>query len=174
MPNKKVNYRDLPRFTGDGHYNMDLGFNEFIGQIQDWQRMGLDLTPDFQRGHVWTEAQQIAFIEFLIKGGVSPIIRLNHSDWMNFRQPNPTFVVVDGLQRITAIVRFLQDEIKAFGYFFSEYESNLGRGITVRININNLKTRKEVLSWYIELNTGGTVHTDEEIEKVKKLLEAEK
>jgi len=37
--------------------------------------------------------------------------------------------------------------------------------------VNNLKTRKEVLQWYIEFNSGGTVHTDAEIQRVKKLLE---
>ena len=31
--------------------------------------MGLQFNPDFQRGHVWTEGQQIAFMEFLLKGG---------------------------------------------------------------------------------------------------------
>ena len=41
------------------------------------------------------------------------------------------------------------------------------------MNINNLQTRKEVLQWYIELNSGGTVHTDAEIDRVKKLLRKE-
>ena len=29
------------------------------------EEMGLELNPDFQRGHVWTEQQQIAFLEYL-------------------------------------------------------------------------------------------------------------
>jgi hypothetical protein len=36
------------------------------------------------------------------------------------------------------------------------------------------KTRAEVLQWYLDLNTGGVVHTDEEIAKVERMLEAEK
>lgn len=43
----------------------------------------------------------------------------------------------------------------------------------IRVNINNLQTRKEVLQWYIEFNSGGTVHTKEEIDRVKELLAAE-
>ena len=36
---------------------------------------------------------------------------------------------------------------------------------------NNLKTKKEVLQWYIDMNTGGTLHTAEEIKRVKKLID---
>ncbi len=36
--------------------------------------------------------------------------------------------------------------------------------------VNDLLTREEVLQWYIDLNTGGTDHTDEEINRVKEML----
>lgn len=42
---------------------------------------------------------------------------------------------------------------------------------TLRLNVNNLKTEKEVLQWYIDMNVGGTPHTLEEIERVKKMIE---
>ena len=45
--------------------------------------------------------------------------------------------------------------------------------VDLLFNVNNLKTKAEVLVWYIEFNTGGTVHTEEEINKVKMLLENE-
>ena len=44
----------------------------------------------------------------------------------------------------------------------------------IKLKKNNLKTRKEVLQWYIEMNNGGTPHTKEEINRVKILLETEK
>lgn len=42
---------------------------------------------------------------------------------------------------------------------------------TLRLNVNNLKTEKEVLQWYIDMNVGGTPHTSEEIGSVKKMIE---
>ena len=39
---------------------------------------------------------------------------------------------------------------------------------------NDLETRAEVLQWYIDHKAGGIAHTDEEINKVKILLENEK
>lgn len=38
------------------------------------------------------------------------------------------------------------------------------------VHVNNLKTEKEVLQWYIDMNAGGTPHTTEEIDRVKKLI----
>lgn len=31
-------------------------------------------------------------------------------------------------------------------------------------------TKEEVLQWYVDMNTGGTPHTNEEIERVKKMI----
>jgi len=41
----------------------------------------------------------------------------------------------------------------------------------LKMNINGLQTRKELLTWYLDLNDGGTVHTKEELDKVKEMLE---
>ena len=36
---------------------------------------------------------------------------------------------------------------------------------------NNLKTKREILQWYVDMNAGGTPHTNEEIERIKKMIE---
>ena len=77
---------------------------------------------------------------------------------------------MDGLQRLTAVMKFINNEISAFGTFYNEFEDKIPLYITLVFNVNNLQTRKEVLQWYIELNTGGTIHTEEEINKVRELL----
>ena len=40
----------------------------------------------------------------------------------------------------------------------------------VYIHVNNLQTHADVVRWYLEMNTGGTPHTDDEITRVRKLL----
>jgi hypothetical protein len=40
-------------------------------------------------------------------------------------------------------------------------------------NIAGLKTRKEVLEWYLNFNSGGSVHTEQELQKVRDLLAVE-
>ena len=79
---------------------------------------------------------------------------------------------MDGLQRITAISRFVHNEIKVFGSYFKEYTDSPRIVMdTIRVNINDLKTRREVLQWYIDMNAGGTPHSKEEIDRVRGLLE---
>lgn len=161
----------IPQFTSQGSYTVDHSLrylDEYITELVT--KEGLQLNPDFQRGHVWTESQQISYIEYLLRGGrAARTIYLNHPGWMSTFEGE--FVCVDGLQRLTACLRFLRNEIKVFGYYLNEYEDRLPTTLIITININNLQTRKEVLQWYLDMNTGGTVHTDEEITKVKKMIE---
>lgn len=175
-----MKFKDIKKMTSCGSYEINVGFEylkDWVDRQQHKEEMGetasLDLNPDFQRGHVWSEQQQINFMEFLLRGGNTNPIYFNCVGWMNdFEGP---FVIVDGLQRLTACLRFINNEIKVFGHYLNEFEDSLRiNGVDLKININNLKTRKEVLQWYIDLNTGGTVHTNEEIEKVKKMLKKEK
>ena len=131
------------------------------------------MNPDFQRGHVWTRAQQIAFCEFQLRGGNSGrTIYWNNPSW-NRGFDKPT-VLVDGKQRLTAVLAFLNNEIPVFAHYRKEYTDRTDM-IRVRFEfiVNDLQTRREVLQWYLDLNTGGTIHTSEEIEKVKKLLKSE-
>lgn len=83
-------------------------------------------------------------------------------------------VLVDGKQRLEAVRRFLENEIPAFGVFYNDYEDKWRLGnFDFIIVVNNLKTRREVLQWYVDLNAGGTPHTDDEINKVHALMEKE-
>jgi hypothetical protein len=75
---------------------------------------------------------------------------------------------------LEAVRKFLRDEVKAFGNLYSDYEDELHlTGPDFIFNVNDLKTRAEVLQWYIDLNAGGVAHTTDEIDKVRKLLEEE-
>ena len=172
-----MKFKDIKRLTPPGSYQVNVSIKylkELIDEHSDPERYPspLDMNPDFQRGYVWTDYQQIKFIEYFLRGGIVNPIYFNCVGWMNsFEGP---FVIVDGKQRINAALNFLNNEIPAFGYYYEEYEDPIRMiNNTFIININNLKTRKDVLQWYIDLNTGGTVHTNEEIEKVKRMIEEE-
>lgn len=173
-----MKFKDIPQLTSDGAYAVDISWDYLETWLEDHTNNGLydlDLCPDFQRGHVWTDAQRIAFVEFKLRGGRSgDITYWNHPNWMGSWKG--TLELVDGLQRITAVRMFMRDELPAFGHCFSEYEDPR-RATTsqhFRVNINNLPTRAAVLRWYLELNSGGTPHSDEEIARVQALLDAEK
>lgn len=172
---KITHFKDIPQFTKEGNYQVEIS----IARIPDWiateqKEMGLQLNPVFQRGHVWSKEQQIAWLEFFLKGGKSgDTVYFNCPSWhhnVNDGEYNE-YVCVDGLQRLTAICRFINNEIKVFDSYFKEYDDLIFcNRYRLKVNINDLKTEKEVLQWYINMNSGGTPHTREEIDKVKKML----
>src|SRR5208282_5027406 len=62
-----------------------------------------------------------------------------------------TLVLVDGKQRLTACLLFLDDKVPVFGCTFSQYSDSrmiLGpSGPRLHMEVNNLQTRKEILTW---------------------------
>ena len=68
---------EITRLTDRGTYQVDCKLNYLQKAIQEWKEEGLDLCPDFQRGHVWTVEQQIAFVEYVLRGGKTSELLFN-------------------------------------------------------------------------------------------------
>ena len=169
---------DIKRFTSEGSYGADYPISAIPRAIKYFQKdFNLQLNPDFQRGHVWTRKQEIAFMEFIFRGGkTARTIYFNHPGWNDMEFSQHEFVCVDGLQRLITILKFMDNKVPVFGgNYLKDIEdfSKFDIRYTMRFNINNLKTRKEVLQWYLEFNTGGTVHSQKEIDRVKELIRKE-
>jgi len=86
--------------------------------------------------------------------------------------------VIDGQQRIRATLRWLEgvipaemDDGKAF-WFRDLSLRDVRRLPNVHVSFVDL-SRKERLRFYLRLNSGGTIHTTEEIQRVQELLLAE-
>lgn len=165
-----MKFKDITTFTRPAHYHVDVSLPDLKEYIDHKVECGLQLNPDFQRGHVWTEEQQIAYVEYMLRGGTSGreiYFNMPNLDWSN----ETDFVCVDGLQRITACLRFLNNEIRAFGTMYEDFEGRIDHQVGLSIWVNILETRREVLVWYLEMNSGGTPHTDTELEKIKRMIE---
>jgi hypothetical protein len=171
-----MKFRDIQQFTRTPTYIVNTSWDSLERVIREKETNDLaklNLNPDFQRGHVWDEKHQIAYVEYKLKGGNgSNMLLFNCPGWMDdFRGP---YLLVDGKQRIEAVRKFLRDELVVFNkYKISDFEDYLGMYPDFLWCVNNLETRKQVLQWYLEINTGGVVHTEEELNKVRKLLEKE-
>lgn len=150
-------------------YRVYVAWRELRDKFARWEEQGLELDPDFQRGHVWSQEQQIAYLEYAMRGGVSGMdLYFNCGSWgAGYNTP---IYLVDGKQRLTAVFAFLDGKVPAFGHYIHEYEDRLPFEFGFHFNMNNLRARREMLAWYIGLN-GGVAHTEEEINRVKALME---
>jgi len=174
---KIIRCNEIPELIPVGNYRVNIPLDMLKKKIELYiEEDGLDLNPDFQRAHVWNTDQRVAFVEFILQGGKTNPIYFNHPGWMKGWEGN--MVIVDGKQRLTAILMFLNNEITVFkeldeggiGYYAREFNHF---GADLIFVINDLPTRKKVLEWYLQINKGNVAHTSDEISKVEALLKKE-
>lgn len=68
-----MNVKDIPKYISNSsmyHINCSWDYLEKWLSCNE-EDVGQELNPDFQRGHVWNEQQQIKYIEHVLKGGHS-------------------------------------------------------------------------------------------------------
>ncbi|MFA6032251.1 MAG: DUF262 domain-containing protein [Myxococcota bacterium] len=77
-----------------------------LSDVRDWNATGrLELRPDFQRKEVWTLPAKIMLIDSILRGVPLPKVYLANE----IRNDSTFRVVIDGQQRISAILEFLRD-----------------------------------------------------------------
>lgn len=173
-----TSFQDIPQFTSWGHYYVDVEWMRIELHLEQFaQSLNVDLDPDFQRAHVWTREQQIAYVEFVLQGGATGRdILWNCSTWHSPAKGSDrdTIVLVDGKQRLQAVREFMANRLPAFGSLYREFGGVLRPSVARFVwRINDLATRQQVLEWYLSLNAGGTVHAPAEIARVRAMLAAE-
>ena len=170
-------FKDIPQFP-TSHYEITVPWTSIERELEQLNQQingkgGLELNPDYQRCHVWTKEQQIAYIEYQLQGGeVGRNIIFNSPDWDSSYERMTE--LIDGKQRLESVRSFLRGDIPAFSFLISEYEDKLRfSDCNFRFRICKLNSRAEVLRLYLNINAGGTPHTKEEIQRVKDLLNKE-
>ena len=149
---------------------------------------GVDMVPDFQRGHVWTKEQQLRYIEAAFRNLLPPSaksVQFNCANW-NSADKKPTDLprglqCMDGLQRVTAVDAWLAGEFKPFGLSIEDLDDTqwmISKGMNLKFRFNvaiyDYTTRAQVLQHYLDFNAGGTPHSAEEIARVRQMLEEAK
>lgn len=169
-----MRFNDIEQFP-HSHYRVSVDLDDVEAVLNRYDRpdMGspLILNPEWQRGHVWSQEQKTAFIEYFLKGGTTGReIYFNCSSW-GTDYNTPTYCV-DGLQRLTAAMEFVKNEFKAFGHYYGEFDGS-PRMIRNSFSFNVLcvRNKRDLLKVYIDFNSGGTPHNPSEIERIKKMLE---
>lgn len=131
-----------------------------LSDVRDWDtNKRLELQPDFQRNVVWTKSAQIMLIETILKDIPIPKIYIKSiiKDQKTYR------IVVDGQQRLTAILKFLNDDLKLNSPYSGEYKGLLFSQLPevtqndilrYKIDINEINnpTEEEIRDLYSRVN----------------------
>jgi len=139
------------------------------GKVQTREEFLCMSVPEFQRdNNKWTQQQKTLFIQNLLRGASTTISLFRTDGWVDAK-------IIDGLQRITAMLDFLDGKVKVFDNLSVDDLGEKLRFFRTRINLSivTFNEWEEVGRFYVEMNEGIT-HSAEDIEKCKKWFLEEK
>ena len=113
-----------------------------ISDIRDWSDVGrLELRPDFQRREVWSTPARVMLMDTILRDVPMPKIFLANS----IKEGRTYRVVIDGQQRISAILAFLRND-------FPLDEPYRGKAKGKHFRDLDLATQERFLSYQIDFN----------------------
>jgi hypothetical protein len=134
---------------------------------------GLDMSPPYQRGIVWTDKQKEELLTSIF----------NHIDigkfvfiYNKYESRGFKYTILDGKQKLQTIVDFYSDKFTYKGYYYSELGSMqqhtlLDHSISIAELQEEAVTEEMILDYFIRLNTMGTPMKQEHIDKVIRMRE---
>lgn len=173
-------FRSIPQFPHVGG-GCNYPWNHLGEHLQrEKDEMGLDLSPRYQREHVWVPEQQRAYIEYCMSGGeVARTLVLTTTDRHGW--PPPNYALLDGKQRLEAILAFMRGEMRVFpdasmpdGYALADFTGNFPFSkLHIVICVVECRTYADQLRLYLNINGGGTPHKPAELARVRAMLAEE-
>ena len=118
--------------------------------------------PPWQRGSVWDMAQQMSFIESVWRG-----IPLGTYTYNSVIHEDPKFrgLLIDGLQRLSAIHDYTLDAFPVFALYYSELSRVEKRRFAMTKFCSyeyNSANEGELRAYYNLMNFGGTPHEEKD------------
>lgn len=124
------------------------------------------LTPDFQRENTkWTLPMKQRFIENLLSGAKTTIMLYGiHEQGLDH------CMILDGLQRLTSIASFVENEFPIFGdIYWKDIDFKVSLSGLI-INIYQFESDSQACQFYIDMNRGIT-HSESDLESAYKFIE---
>lgn len=136
-----------------------------------------DFDPEYQRGLVWTKEQKQAFIKALMigKAEIQPIFIRNPKkrEW--------GLEVLDGKQRLTAILEYVRGEFEVEGFYYKDLNSSDIRIFNYtpmvyteikyydnKVGLTAMPTEQKI-ELFLQVNGYGQHVSDEHLEKIKNM-----
>lgn len=122
-----------------------------ISDIRDWSSARrLELRPDFQRREVWSMPAKVMLMDTIFRDIPMPKVFLANS----IKNENTYRVVIDGQQRLSAILDFLRDEYSLEKPYAGEHKGK-------KFSELDQKTKNRFLSYVIDFNEAVNPSEDE-------------
>ena len=129
-------------------------WHEIPDTIKSWKNMELTIPFFKTTNNPWLAPDQIDYLEYRLLGGPSgDTIYLNHPNWPDMPKNNQEFSLIDGLQRITAVQRFMSNDIPVFGQYIKNFTRPLPLTATLTFIVTEIHDLETLLWYYTKINT---------------------
>ena len=163
----------------EGFERVDLN-TDFIHLLDMHNSGELFMDPVYQRGFVWTKEQKQLYIKNLFEGNASikPTF-VEYSETQEDGTRKRVAEVLDGKQRIKALIDFYNNEFSVEGLYYKDLHYRdqffFERLNVVYTRIMNREGRKDLkletkIQLFLEINMLGTRMSDEDLKKAQSLL----
>jgi hypothetical protein len=153
-------------------FNFGQSYNSTISAlIHDHYNFGIDMNPEYQRDLVWELEDKVALIDSIMNDveiGRFVFMKKNYSSTESTMSE-----VIDGKQRLTALIEFFEDRFAYKGLKYSEMnpmdKNHFTNKSILRIDVDQM-TIEQRMDYFIRINTTGKAMDAEHLENVKKKL----
>ena len=150
--------------------------SDINGMLHEFAAGSYEFNPVYQRKLVWTTEKKQAFIKKLIIGDIDLCPTLIMPP---FKKGRPEFEVLDGKQRMMAVIQFIQGQFPVEGFYYK----NLSSGDVSRLMNSPFKYKqvkyydknglsemslKQKVELFLQINEYGQKVSDEHLAKIKK------
>jgi hypothetical protein len=173
VPAYGLQRKDAPSpesFSTPNHYRLLYSQREVASLMSMLSGFGVDMSPEYQRELVWEPADKVRLIDSIFNQvDIGKFVFRK----LPFQSGGPSYEVVDGKQRLSALAEFMADQFAYRGKTWSQL-SRTDRHYIDSYSISYAElaetyTRTEVLELFVRLNTGGKPMDPAHLDKVAAL-----
>jgi hypothetical protein len=155
------------------HYHVNAFWDTLEGFLErEMAAHGLDIDPEYQRGHVWTEEQRRKYVEYRLQGGeTARRLTCVSIGWED--HPPLHYSLMDGKQRLESVRMFMRDELRVFGLIRSEFTGHMRTTVLdFEWHVVEVANMADVYRLYVTFNGGGVLHSPAELDRVRGMTAA--
>ena len=161
------------------HITKDVITSEIHFLINYISENQIDLNPPYQRDYVWTIEQKKSFIKALIQG--QTILKPTYL-YNNVPINEPMYEVLDGKQRINAVLSYMKHEFSINGLYYRDLSAiDAKKFLKIPVEYTRIKyfdpqkghitmPLRDKIELFLQINEYGQRMSDEDLEKAKHFI----
>ena len=158
--------------------NQDLRINfnnsTIESLIHTYYNFGINMNPDYQRDYVWAIEDKLLLIDSIFNNiDIGKIVLIHHST-STWTESGYGYEILDGKQRLNALVEFYEDRFSYMGKYYSDL-SGMDKYTFKNhpIDIGNIEEfdKKVILKYFLMLNRTGKVMDQKHLDKVEQMYQ---